>query len=139
MCANPDKATTEEFRNRKRRQRTYKVIRRESAKPQFYPNVGVPYQPGRNVDHRAAKTYLGYARGATRGFHCFLNRRKANAWRNEQGRSLTVVCVTFDPIDVIVVEKMAYYMPRQVVVRALHISERAWKQAGLPATKGGGS
>lgn len=142
MCAIPDRATTEEFRKRKGPQRAYKVLRRLTAQPSVITGAAA-YCPGRNVDSKAVKTYLGYVRGCTRGFHCFLGRKGAlrdreNDWHDRE--NLTVVCVSFDPADVIVVEGHKDWDPcRQIVVRALHISERAWKQAGLPTRKGGAS
>lgn len=141
MCATPDKATTEEFRKRKGRQRAYKVLQRQTAQPSVFTSSAA-YCPGRNVDSKAVKTYLGYARGCTRGFHCFLSRKTAlrvreNDWYDR--RNLTVVCVSFDPADVIVAEKGNEWGGQQIVVSTLHISKRAWKQAGLPVTKGGGS
>lgn len=146
MCANPDKATTEEFRSRTGRQRAYKVIMKCSARPSMYTDTGVPYRPGHNVDRKPARTYLGYDRGCTRGFHCYLDRNHACSVRDQTTYKVTsVVCVTFDPADVIVAEATCYHgstnrrTHRQIVVRALHISPRAWKQAGLPATKGGTS
>lgn len=147
MCATPDKAATEEFRNRTGPQRAYKVINQRTARPFMFFQSGVPYHPGRNVDRRAVKTYLGYKRGATRGFHCYLSRKVAvDCCRSIP--TFTVVCVTFDPADVIAAETThetyagvrVHRHNRQIVVRALHISERAWKQAGLPANgKGGGA
>lgn len=145
MCATPDKATTEEFRKRKGPQRAYKVILKGTARPYYYPNSGVPYRPGRNVDRNPVKTYRGYMRGCNRGFHCFLSRDDAIVRHNDSVSTCTVVCVTFDPADVIVAEATHCYkssdrrVNRQIVLRALHISPRAWKQAGLPATKGGAS
>lgn len=136
MCAIPDKKTTDEFRSRKGPQRAYKVIRKRDAMPCVSTISVVPYRPGRNVDARAVKTYLGYVRGTQRGFHCLLSRKDAIQYR-DGNRRLTVVCVTYDPADMIVAESTHWgdgirrgY--RQVVVRALHISKRAWKQAGLP-------
>lgn len=145
MCAIPDKAATEEFRNRKGRQRAYKVIRKSTAKPNIFYSTGVTFSPGHNVDRKAVKTYLGYSRGCCRGFHCYLDRNHACTVRDQAPHITSVVCVTFAPTDVIVAEATCYHgstdrrTHRQIVVRALHISERAWKQAGLPATKGGAS
>ena len=146
MCAIPDKATTEEFRKRKGPQRAYKILVKSSARPSAFTNSGVSYRPGRNVDRNPVKTYLGYVRGCERGFHCYLSRAHACKVRDQISyKLLTIVCVTFDPADVIVAEST--HCPwggsrggtRQIVVRALHISKRAWKQAGLPAMEGGAS
>lgn len=139
MCATPDKAATAEFRSRKGRQRAYKVVRKDSARPNIFTRTGVSYRPGRNVDVGAVKTHLGYRR-TNKGFHCFLSRRAADAWRDSSCYRLAVVCVTFDPTDVIVAESLRetvfgvqmHRRNRQIVVRALNISKRAWKQAGLP-------
>lgn len=145
MCAIPDKATTEEFRNRNGPQRAYKVIHKKTARPLFFP-WGTAYRPGHNVDRKATNTYLGYKRGTTRGFHCYLDRNTAlshqtGAWDR---KNLAVVCVSFGPCDVIVAESSRWSngqrkKSQQVVVRALHISKRAWKQAGLPIRKGAAS
>ena len=137
MCAIPDKATTEEFRKRKGRQRAYKVLRKSSARPYYYLRSPA-YSPGANVDRRAVKTYAGYIRGCQRGLHCYLNRNDAVHRRDTSCFcEYAVVCVTFDPSDVIAAEAATRRYNRQIVVRALHISNHAWKQAGLPATKGG--
>lgn len=142
MCANPNKAATEEFRNRKGPQRGYKVVYKRTARPQVFD--GRPaYHPGCNVDRYAVKTYLGYKRGTERGFHCYATLQgalesRADAWAK---RELTVVCVTFDPSDVIAAEVSHWSSGerrtrQQIVVRALHISDRAWKQAKLPKPEG---
>ena len=140
MCANPDKKTTEEFRKRTGRQRAYKVIAKATARPVFFSSSHT-YHPGHNVDHDAVKTYLGYIGGTERGFHCYLGQadaeRHKTAYTNFD-KYQTVVCVTFNPGDVIAVESSHYpeggrRKDRQIVVRALDISARAWKQAGLPA------
>lgn len=138
MCATPDKATTERFRARKTRQRAYKVIVRETAEPMIFnrrhsdDSIG-PYHPGRNVDRRASRTFIGYKR-IHRGLHCYLRRIGALREKSETCNSdLTIVTVSFDPADTIAVESIRDECDCQVVVRALHISDRAWKQAGLPA------
>lgn len=138
MCATPDKATTEEFRKHKGPQWAYKVIQ-NTGKPDIHTELGFKYQPGHNVDPRAKrKSYQAYLRRAS-GLHCYLSRRDAVKYRKTWNDEAThaIVRVSFDPADVIAAEKPG--SRRQVIVRALHISKRAWKRAGLPATKGGAS
>ena len=138
MCAESDKATTEQFRKRKTPQRAYKVIVKSSGRPCIKPRQGFVYRPGRNVDPFSCRTtYASYMR-YTKGLHCYLNRGDAQRARGGCFYDLTVVPVTFKPADVIAVEAPATGCRRQVVVRALHISLRAWKQAGLPAKMKGG-
>lgn len=140
MCADPDKATTDEYRSRKGRQRAYKVIYKRTG-TSFVYGGRFTYRPGPNIDRRAAKTYRGYL-VHNRGLHCFTTRKAAMRYCGEWTcNSPTVVCVTYDPADVIAAEDSHYgklHMHNsapQVVVRSLHISDRAWKQAGLPVTK----
>lgn len=133
MCAIPDKATTAQFRTRSGLLRAYKVIYKRTAKPCMYTE-GLAYHPGRNVDPRAVKTCIGYQR-TNRGFHCYLRRKDALDYRRGdiERNALTVVCITFNPFDVIAVEASGRWRQPQIVVRALNISDRAWRQAGLPA------
>ncbi len=141
MCAIPDKATTERFRARKRTQRGYKVVRQYGAGPMFHGRHLSHYRCGRNVDTGAARSLYGYS-NTGRGLHCYPHRKDADHVKeHDYIGGLTVVAVTFEPRDVIAIENASvrWFTGRQIVVRALHISTRAWKQAGLPAKKGGAS
>ena len=139
MCVIPDEAATARFRARKSVQRGYKVLRKEDARPVYFVRSRASYRPGHNADRYAARSLSGY-RKTHHGLHCYLNRKYAEEDAKAPDAFYTVVAVTFKPADVIVAEKANSCPGRQIVVRALHISARAWKQAGLPAkVKGGGA
>ncbi len=135
MCAIPDKATTERFRARRTTQRAYKVLHREDARPVYFARTRKVYRRGHNADPLAARTFREYEL-TNRGLHCYLARKDAVEDAGEPRLSSTVVAVTFKPIDVIAAEEADGDSACEIVVRALHISERAWKQAGLPKRKG---
>jgi hypothetical protein len=139
MCAIPDKATTERWRARTATQRAYKVVIQSNAGPMFHGRHLSHYRCGRNVDTGAARSLRGLF-NTQRGLYCYLHRKDADRVREKDCiGGLTVVAITFEPRDVIAVDKESGWGSRQIVVRALHITKRAWKQAGLPATKGGGA
>lgn len=139
MCATPDKAATEEFRRTKGRQRAYKVVQRRTAAPLHFHEYHPPYRPGLNEDCYKTRTYLGYSR-TYRGLHCYVRRQQAVEVNKSNRRHRALVCITYDPADVIVAEatRVKWGRYRQVVVRAFHISKHAWKQAGLPVNGKGG-